>query len=168
MAGHGVYSIIKISSSKTSTPAQINEQMAELAKDEGLDYVMVVERLADEFHLSRYPPAETDRSHRKYADPTYSEQPSEPTIAYRLYLKDGRKELVRGLEFKSVSLRAFKDIQAVGDDQQACLIEPADFMIRHLITPSYLIGELDLSPVKSDHVALPKMLSPVQLESEHK
>jgi hypothetical protein len=87
-------------------------------------------------------------------------------IAYRFYLKDGHKELVRGLEFKSVSLRAFKDIQAVGKDAQPYLVEPSDYMIRDLITPSLIIGELELSPVKSEHVAPPKMESPVQLAAE--
>jgi len=166
LGGHGIYSILKISSSKTSTPKELNEQMMELAKDAGLDYVIVIDKLADEFHLSRYPPAETDLSHINYAYPAYSEHSSEPTMAYRVYLKDGRRELVRGLEFKSVTLRAFKDIQAVGDDQQAYLIEPADYMIRHLITPSYLIGELELSAVRSEHVAPPKLPSPVQLEAQ--
>ncbi|MBK9145986.1 MAG: hypothetical protein IPM23_26240 [Candidatus Melainabacteria bacterium] len=80
-------------------------------------------------------------------------------------MKDGRKELLRGLEFNYVSLRTFRDIQAVGDDAAPFIIEP-DGRARHLITPSYLIGELDLRPVKPEHSTLPVVPSPVKESSE--
>ena len=68
---------------------------------------------------------------------------------------------MRGLEFRFVSLRAFKDIQAVMDDAAAYLVEPNDYVPRHLITPSYLVGELELSPVKPEYSTPPTLPSPL-------
>jgi TldD protein len=161
LGGHGVYSTLQLISSKTSTPEEIKRQATELAKDAGLDYILVIERMSDEYHLNEHPEDAPHIPTTNYATPSYSIQPGDPSFVYRLYLADGRKELVCGLEFKYASLRAFRDIQAVGADAYPFLVEPADFITRHLITPSYLIGELELTPVKPEHSTPPVLPSPL-------
>jgi hypothetical protein len=160
MGGYGVYNILHLSSSETLAPEELKSKLTELAKDAGLDYVLVVSRMADEFHMLEYPSVKT-RGTRPYATPSYSRQPSNPVVAYRLYIADGKRELVRGLEFKSVSLRAFRDIQAVVADGKPYLVEPEDNVIRHIVTPSYLVGELELMPVKPEYSSPPTVPSPV-------
>jgi TldD protein len=168
--GLGVHSILKVSSSKTTSPDDLRSRMRELATDAGLDYILVIPRLCvcnsygfveDTFG---YP---IGTGVRTYDTPSYSAQPTDPIGAYRLYLADGHKELVRGLEFRDVSLRAFRDIDAVLDDSSAYLVEPHDRATRHLITPSYLVRELELTPVKAEHSAPPKLPGPLTIESVH-
>ncbi|MBZ0187170.1 MAG: hypothetical protein K8F91_13060 [Candidatus Obscuribacterales bacterium] len=165
VGGHGVFNLLELKSSKTVSVAEMNNKLKEAAKDAGLDHILVIESLKDDYRLDEYP----SEDHKKlYFDiPSYSRQPSDPVIAYRLYVDDGRKELVRGLEFNFVSLRAFRDIQAVGVDAAPYLVEPSDGRARHLIAPSYLIGELDLRPVKPEHTTLPIVESPLQLSDHH-
>ncbi len=159
VGGHGDYSILKVSTSQPASADQIRQQLTELAKDAGLDYVLVVSRLYDDYQMQEYPSGQ-HRDMRPYVTPSYSLQPGSPGIVYKLY-PDGRRELVRGLEFRNISLRAFRDIQAVGDDATAQIVEPQDSAARALVIPSYVIGELELTPVKPDHSTLPIMPSPL-------
>jgi TldD protein len=161
LGGHGVCSILTLSSEKPASPVELKSQLTELAKDAGLDYVLVIKRIADNYLMSEYPSARSGLERRPYATPSYSRQPSDPVLAYRLYLGDGHRELVRGLEFRYVSLRTFKDIQAVGADSAAYLVEPNDYVPRHMITPSFIIGELELSPVKPEYSKPPALQSPL-------
>ena len=166
VGGHGDYSILKVSTSQPANMDQIRQQLTELAKDAGMDYVLVVSRMYDDYQMQEYPSGQ-HRDMRPYVTPSYSLQPGNPEIVYKLY-PDGRRELIRGLEFRNISLRAFRDIQAVGDDPAPQIVEPQDSAARALIIPSYVIGELELTPVKPDHSTLPIMPSPlVQSTTDH-
>jgi hypothetical protein len=160
MGGHGVYSILELESTQPASPEQISTQLAELAKDAGLDYVLVVSRMNDDYQMPEYPSGQ-HRDRRPFATPSYSIQPGNPQVTYKLYLADGRRELIRGLEFRNVSLRALRDIQAVGKDSKPQIVEPQDATARTLITPSYVIGELELTPVTPDHSTPPIVPGPL-------
>jgi hypothetical protein len=162
--GHGVFRTLEISGSKKSTPAQLKAQLAELAKDIGLDYVLVVSKLGDDYQFVEFP-SQDGPSRRSFVTPSYSTQPSDPVFVYKMYLADGRRELVRGLEFRNVSLRAFRDIQAIGDDSQPYIIEPNDHEDRSLILPSFIVGELELTPASPTHTTVPIMKSPLEVQS---
>lgn len=159
VGGHGDFSILKVSCSQPSTPEQIRQQLFDLAKDAGTDYVLVVSRMYDDYQMQEYPSGQ--HRERPYVTPAYSMQPGSPGFVYKLY-PDGRRELVRGLEFRNISLRAFRDIQAVGDQTSAQIVEPQDSAARALVIPSYVIGELELTPVKPDHTTLPIAPNPLE------
>jgi len=162
--GHGVYSILALSSSKTSSPEEIQALIKEMAKDAGLDYVLVISRISQDYQMQEYPSADS-LNKRPYTTPSHSIQPSDPLIVHKLYLADGRRELVRGLEFNYVSLRTFRDVLAVGDDSRPYLIEPGDCDTRSLITPSYLIGEIELTPTTPEHSTPPILPSPLEVQA---
>jgi hypothetical protein len=98
---------------------------------------------------------------RSYFTPSYSRQPGNPAVVERLYLSDGHRELVRGLEFNYVSLLAFRDILSAADDDRPYTVELEDYVTRHVISPTYLVGELELAAVKGEHTSLPIMPSPL-------
>ena len=166
LGGHGVYSVLEVGSSKTASPEEIKTQLTELAKDAGLDYVLVISRIKDNVQMTEYPSAQ-NREKRPYQTPSYSEQPSNPMAVHKLYLADGRKELIRGLEFRNVSLRALRDIQAIGADARPYIIEPNDFYARALIIPSYVIGELEMTPELPEHSTTPILASPLTPAGAH-
>lgn len=161
LGGHGVPSVLEVISSKTNTPAEINQRLAELAKEAGLDYIMVVPRIKDDYVLVEHPTTSGSKS-RPYATPSYSVRPTDPVTVYKQYLSDGHRELVRGLEFRFVSLRAFRDIQAVGNDSKPWFVEPNDCITRALVTPSFVVGEIELTPVPPEHSTPPIVSSPLQ------
>lgn len=108
-AASGPYSPLRahptnlIVSGKGLPAAQLRKRAIALAKEQGLDYVLVVEKLAeaidrDELDLSMFSGDAT-------APP--------PAVMRRVY-KDGREELVRGGAFGPIPLRALRDIVAIG------------------------------------------------------
>jgi TldD protein len=121
LGGHGVCSVVTLSSEKTTSPAEIKLQLTELAKDAGLDYVLVITRIADNYLMAEYPSARSGLERRPYATPSYSR----------------------------------------GADSAAYLVEPNDYVPRHMITPSFVIGELELSPVKPEYSKPPTLPSPL-------
>jgi hypothetical protein len=156
--GYGSFNVMQVTSSKTSSPEEMKTKAFELAKDAGLDYILVVRRMGDQFRFDE--PGTPSHASEPYSTPSYSRQPSDPLLTFKVYA-DGREELLRGLEFKYVSLRAFRDMQAIGADPQSFLVEPADCLTRSIVTPSFLIGELELEPIKPDHASLPILPSPL-------
>jgi len=162
--GHGVYRILEINGSKKSTHAQLKTQLTELAKDAGLEYVLVVSKLLDDYQFVEFP-SDDGSVRRPYMAPAYSIQPNDPVYVYKMYLADGRRELVRGLEFRNVSMRALNDIQTIGDDAQPYLIEPRDFEDRAIISPSFIIGELEMTKTSPLHNTVPIMKSPLEMQA---
>ncbi|MFA7340735.1 MAG: metallopeptidase TldD-related protein [Candidatus Obscuribacterales bacterium] len=161
LGGHGVYSILSLSSSQPESPEHILAKASELGKDAGLGYVLLISRIKQNYLMREYPSADY-LDERPYVTPSHSIQPSNPLIVYKLFLNDGHRELVRGLEFAYVSLRTFRDVQAVGNDPKPYIMEPMDYWTRSLITPSYLIGELELTPIAPEHSTPPILPSPLQ------
>lgn len=162
LGGHGVYSILSLSSSETASPEQIFAKAKELGKDAGLDYVLLISRIRQNYEMREYPSANY-LAEQPYDTPSHSVQPTDPLIVYKLFLTDGHRELVRGLEFAYVSLRTFRDVQVVGNDPKPFIVQPVDSWTRTLITPSYLIGELELMPIAPEHSTPPILPSPLQV-----
>lgn len=158
MGGHGVFTILEVSTDTPASQSELEEKIAALAREAGLDYILVIEKIHDDYQMGECPSLENTT--RRFYTPSYASRPSDPTVAYRLYL-DGRKEYVRGLEFNSVNLRTFRDIQAVGSDTAPYVVEPNDYTARHLIVPSILVGELDFRIKKPEHSTLPDVPSPL-------
>lgn len=163
MGGHGVYSNLSLSSSESASFEKILAKAKELGEDAGLDYVLLISRIRQGYEMREYPSSDY-LDEQPYDTPSHSVQPTNPLIVYKLYLSDGHRELVRGLEFAYVSLRTFRDVQAVGNDPKHYIVEPYDCRTRSLITPSYLIGELELMPIAPEHSAPPIVTSPLQAQ----
>jgi TldD protein len=159
--GRSTPSILELVSSQVNTPEQMKQKLIELGKDAGLKYVLIVQKLNDNYQLNENPPATTPRTLERRDAPGYTRKPGVPSLTYRLNVEDGSEELVRGVEFKEVSLRAFRDIQAVGDDAAAHFLQPWGEPLKHVITPSFIVGELELTTQNGEHATPPDLPSPL-------
>ena len=85
---------------------------------------------------------------------------------------DGHEELVRGVRFRGVNVRSFKDIIAAGDDSNVFdyLENGAPYAVMGLggetaettvIAPSVLIDDLDLVKMEDELPKLPVVAPPV-------
>jgi hypothetical protein len=70
-------------------------------------------------------------------------QMTSPVIMYRVYVKDGREELVRGISVGELAVRDLKDIAAVGNDYYVhhCLLTDSGGMSSYYIYMSAVMGE---------------------------
>jgi len=94
---------------------------------------------------------------------------SAPLLAYRLYA-DGREELVRGLRFKNLGTRSFRDILAAGatpalfeyldNGAPMALAGAGSYVVGCAsVAPAVLFEEMDLEPA-SDETARPPLVPP--------
>lgn len=125
-----------VEASSPEPRAALKKRLLELAREEDLDYAILVEELAEP---GRFRGGGGDGS-------TLSLPP--PAIAWKIYA-DGRQELVRGLMFKPSSLRLLKEIAALGDDPQPLNTYQRGQHVS-VIAPSVLVKTLDLQRLTHD------------------
>jgi hypothetical protein len=88
-----------------------------------------------------------------------------PLLVYRVY-PDGREELVRGLRFRGVSTRSFKDITAATNDSYVFnfMDSPVPFALMgagafvtnaSVISPGVLFDEMEFERIQEDLPKLP-------------
>jgi hypothetical protein len=93
-----------------------------------------------------------------------------PLLVYKVY-PDGREELVRGLRFRGLNVRSFKDIVAAGDDNNVfdflnnqapfATIGGAGYVAESCaIAPSVLIDDVELHPLEEELPKLPIVPAP--------
>lgn len=128
---------------QTSAPqprAALKKRLLELAKDEDLDYGLLVELSEERMGHSGDPRLTT------------------PVLVWKVYV-DGREELVRGLTFKPPGARILKEIEAMGDD-------PAVLNLEHqgqrtsVVAPSVLVRLLELTRTRQDFEKPPVLPRP--------
>ncbi|MBS1996150.1 MAG: hypothetical protein JSS86_07565 [Cyanobacteria bacterium SZAS LIN-2] len=159
--GRSAPSILHLVCKQSNSPAAMKQKLIDLGKDAGLKYVLVVRKLNDNYQLNENPQFNSPRSLERRDNPSYTRKPGMPSLTYRINVEDGSEELLRGLEFKDVSLRAFRDIQAVGDDARPQFLQPWGEVLKHVITPSYIVGELELTTQNAEHASPPELPSPL-------
>jgi TldD protein len=122
-----------IRAAKTSTHEELKKQMLDLCRDRGLDYGYYVDTLGPRMV---------------------------PRVLYRVWVKDGREELVRGAIFNELDTRALRsDLVAAGDDPLVSDRSGVPFMT--IVSPSVLFDELEVKRADNSKEKLPDYPAPV-------
>ena len=130
-----------VSTSAPTPRAQLKKRLLELAKDEDLDYGLMVETLGEV----------TPRS-------TSELRLSSPIVIWKVYA-DGREQLVRGLSFKTVSGRVLKDLEAMGDDPVLLNLEHRG-QRTSVVAPSVLVRLMELTRTRQEFEKPPVLPRP--------
>jgi hypothetical protein len=112
-------SVIRISSVNTRTAEELKQELLNVVRDENLPYGYIVRGMTPAAEV-----AEMDGSdiiaqalvpRRGSPEPTQFRL-TNPYSAFRVY-PDGKEELVRGIEFRSLNIRALRDVVATSDEE---------------------------------------------------
>lgn len=97
----------------------------------------------------------------------FSGLPEGPVLAYRVWVKDGREELVRGLQFSSMNPRALRDILSAGNEPAvynhlavASSLSGVDLLPTSIIAPALLFDDLELRATRGQTRKLPVLPPP--------
>lgn len=103
----------------------LKDELIGMASDFGLDYGLLVTVLDDPSITGTDPISPSSIFMMMQGGPSQFRLTS-PILAYKVYVEDGREELVRGLGFRDVSVRSLRDIVASGEDEYVNnrLLEP--------------------------------------------
>ncbi|MCK4304030.1 MAG: hypothetical protein KAY24_07310 [Candidatus Eisenbacteria sp.] len=124
------------------TKKDLRNELRRLCKEFGNEYGLLITRLEDPEVTQRYRRIEPGREEQDLL--------TAPVVMYRIYAEDGRMEPVRGLGFDEASVRALRDVAAVGQDAKGTnLRQPSGFRglsyPATIITPSILIEEMEFT-----------------------
>ena len=141
---------------------QLKAALLEAAQEEGLEYGIRVASLG-------VPGLGSSRSAMmsffRVAQRGGSQGLDDPVFVYKVYVADGREELVRGCEFGQVRLRDLKDILAAGAEPAIYNFMGIGFGGRTaastIISPAVLFEELDLSKIEEEQDKPPILDSPL-------
>jgi hypothetical protein len=156
-----------VEADETLPDAQLRQRLLDMLKQQGKPYGLLIRRMD-------YPSLMPGSSLREMAMKQMRSGGgarlfSSPLLAYRLYA-DGREELVRGLRFKNLGTRTFRDILAAGatpalfeyvDNGAPMALSGAGSYIVGCasVAPAVLFEEMDLEPA-SDETARPPLVPP--------
>lgn len=115
---------------------ELTQLLIDAARDEGLEFGLRITALGDGGTAA-------------LGDPVY---------AYKVYVEDGREELVRGLEFRDVQRASLKRVLAGGTDRE--VYNSASGVPISIITPALLFDELELAKTDKEFDRLPFLPPP--------
>lgn len=132
-----------VSTSQPKPLAELKKKLVELAKEEDLDYGLMVSRL---------PQAWESRPD------TSLKLPNNPLLVWRVYA-DGREELIRGPAFRPTTFRVLKDIVMMGDDPTLLNTEQFGQQVS-AVAPSTLVKLLELNKPRDEYGKPPVLPRP--------
>ena len=129
--GPGLGNLI-VTSSQALSPLELKKKLIQLCQERSLDYGY-------------------------YVETTYAE--STPRLLYRIWVKDGREELVRGATFDGLDEHALRNnVIAAGND---VFIDNRILNIPHsIVSPSILFDELEVKPADKSRDKSPEYPAP--------
>ena len=163
-----------ITTEKGKTYRELKKELLDLCKDQGLDFGLIIKTVDN--------PAITGMESTGFGPRSSQTETAltTPVIIVRVYVKDGREELVRGLTVSELSVSDLKDIAAVGKDYYVLnrMVSPAGistgsiFFIyisragtgmtipASIVAPSVLFEELEFKKSEEKRQKTPLMTHP--------
>jgi predicted Zn-dependent protease len=146
-----------VKSAKPLASAQLLEKLRTLAKESGNEFGLLITMLENSRIADDYSWMQDAQDKPKLL--------ASPVLMYKVYVKDGRVEPVRGLIFDEVSIRSLKDIVAMGKDEHLCSVLQPTVIPQleypaSIVTPSILVEEMELKSNPA-HEPLPLSANPM-------
>ena len=123
---------VLVTSKETLTNEQLKQKLIEAAKDEGLDYAYIIKRMRGNNLI----------------------------IMYKVYVDDGREELVRGGAMPNPDAKSFRRILGVSDKEFRYTMSPMRCLTTLIIPESMLFESLEIVELKNNPFLSP-ILAPM-------
>ncbi len=171
--GHGRSSIGSIPAGRTGNLIisakdglpydKLKQEFIQLCREEGLEYGIIISRMMRPSQESA-----TGRMGFSIQYPSYGgSELSNPAIAYKVYVNDGREELIRGFEIVGVKVRILKDILFAGNDRSVYNYTDSGSsgsIASSLVAPSIVIEEIELRQIQQELLKPPILANPYTLK----
>jgi TldD protein len=158
----GLPAVLVIDSRETQDLNGLKKALIATAQDFDNKYAIIVTRLA-----ATRPRSIFEQYMRWFtSSPSASDKPllAAPTVAYKVDLATGRTELVRGLDFSSITTRLLRDISSVSQESYVYNFlyhdNEGNAYPMSVVAPSILIDEMDLVTKDTKPTKLPILSHP--------
>ncbi len=156
-----------VRATQTVPAAELRQRLLELCQQRNKPYAIVIRKMD-------FPTSASFEELRRIAAASAGTRPvSAPILAYRRY-PDGREQLVRGLRFRNLNARSFRDILAASQETHVFdfldsgapmgISAGASFLAEcSVIAPSILVDDLELEP-SQEELTRPPLVPPPPLK----
>ena len=141
-----------IESNKGLSSADLKQQLLEAAATEGLKFGLRITGLQSR--------SGGDAGNRSRRGGAASRVVGDPIYAFKVFVSDGHEEPVRGCEFASFDIQSLRKVLAAGSARTVQNLVLGSTPSSSIIAPAVLIGELELSRIKSDGEKKPVLAGP--------
>jgi len=124
---------------------ELKQELIELCKYEGLSYGLLIKKLDNRF----FSPRDFQDIFGMSQARAQRETVSAPLLVHKVYVEDGREELIRGLSIDEMSVRMLRDIVAAGKDYSVNNLLARGNLPASVVAPSLLFEEIELSMPQS-------------------
>lgn len=150
-----------VSSTDGLSADALKSKLIEIALDQGLDYALRIaslrSRAAGRMGSMADMRAMFTRQQRGGGGGSAL---SDPLFVYKVYVDDGREELVRGCEFGDISVTDLRRIAAVGDGETVYNRGGVQSGGVSIIAPGVILEEVELFGIEQDHAPQPVIAAP--------
>lgn len=159
-----------VTATETSTTADLKKKLIDMCQQREKPYGIIIRKMD-------FPSTASVEEARRILSGNQGNgaRVSLPLLAYRVY-PDGREELIRGLKFRGLNVRSFKDILAAGDDSNvfnymengapfALVGMGNEFAEVSVVAPSILVDDLEMLKIEDELPKLPVVAPPALTRS---
>lgn len=146
--GRAKVSQLFVFSDTAKKPEELRSQLIQLGKDAGLSHVMIARKIINPTGIS----LDIETAISSYSQGKKEIELAAPALLYKVSVKDGSEELVRGARFSGLTRRTWKDIDSVANDEDVYVTSNGYSMAGsayNIVCPSILISEVDI--VRNSH-----------------
>lgn len=151
VGGFGGPGVVVVESANTVPSSEMREKALAVAREQELDHVLVVKRIARSDVRVRGVRAQGDFRNGAV-------RLSPPVAAWRLYA-DGRMTPIRGGEWQGVTLRTLRDIYATSDRAHVTQAFRNGAFVS-IVCPDILVEEMEMKKPEEQHEKLPYLEHP--------
>ncbi len=141
LSSTALYSNLFVKSTETRSFAELKQELIELCKYEGLSYGLLIRKLDNR----SFSPRDFQDTFSMTQAIARGETVTAPLLVHKVYVEDGREELVRGLSIEEMSVRMLRDIVAAGEDYAVNNLLARGNLPTSVVAPSVLFEEIELS-----------------------
>lgn len=158
-------SVISVTTSKGKSNAEMKNELLQLAREEGMDYAILVRKLK--------PPVGSVRRFESMVMTTGGygsgdgSSLTQPILVYRVYVEDGREELVRSVNLGSLGLSSLRRMLSASQKRLVYNMPVSGVPSSFIVPQSLIIEELDVKKEQQDYTPkLPVVSSPLHFTTE--
>jgi len=139
------FSNLFVTTTEALSSAELKQELIELCKDEGLSHGLLIKKLDNRFFSPRDIQGMAGMSQAR----SQRETVTAPLLVFKVYVENGREELVRGLGVEEMSVRILRDIVAAGNDYYVNNLLARGDIPSSVVAPSLLFEEIELNKSRS-------------------
>ena len=146
-------SVISVTTSAGKSKAEMKDELLNLAREEGLDYAIIVRKLKPPV-ASVYRFDSMVMSSSSYGSRDGSSL-TKPVLVYRIYVDDGREELVRTISLGGISISSMRRILSASKKRLVHNMTVSGIPSTFIVPQALIIEELDVK--KEQQTYMPKL-----------